>query len=354
MSDEPAAPADNQDEFAGIPATPRAKSPLVAVVVVALAAVLVWHLRSDIAYAVAGRRPADLGDARSLVARGVTLDDNHYVTIAGQAERRYALYVEPKGERARQTLFRLLGGGTRLFVMAVDTAERTDLGERWTGRLRRFDALPFAASLRSYYGRETHAVRYLSLDALKAELAAGGGALTDRTGAPITVGADEEVVVDVDYPGELKVWLSKDKYPSLGDARHELDRLKLAPSAGEETKDEYLFIVSLPEARKNEIVGALSGLEVAFQPRQERYTVKRGELLLDGDTLVVGQAARAAWPRIAAVGVPTPITIGPDAFVVLEGEAPGDYWWAPLVAALLVAFAIFNVWYLVRSLRRRA
>ena len=40
-----------------------------------LAGVLVWHLRADIGFALAGRTPHDLGDARSLAARGVTLSD---------------------------------------------------------------------------------------------------------------------------------------------------------------------------------------------------------------------------------------------------------------------------------------
>src|SRR5947209_3389485 len=82
------------------------------------------------------RAPADLGDARSLATRGAELDDNHYVTISGQAERRYALYVEPKGVRARQTIFRILGVPQGLFVVGVDAGDRVDLTERWSGRLR--------------------------------------------------------------------------------------------------------------------------------------------------------------------------------------------------------------------------
>src|SRR5207249_2404153 len=146
----------------------------------------------------------------------------------------------------------------RLFVRAEDATGRVDLAERWTGRLRRFDAVPYAASLRQYYATETQVTRYLQLDALKAALAGGGDALRDRMGEPVVVAADAPVVVDVDYPGELKVWLSKDKLPSLPDARHELERMQLAPGAGDETKDEFVFTLPMPEARKNEIVAKLS------------------------------------------------------------------------------------------------
>jgi hypothetical protein len=355
MSDEPSAPPTNDsggdDDLASLAPAPRGKNPLVAAAVVALAAVIGWHLVDDARYAFASRTPTDLGDARSLAARGAALADNHYVTIAGQAERRYALYLEPKGVRARQTIFRVLGVAQGLFVVGADSGERSDLSERWTGRLRHFDAMSYAGSLRHYYATETEVTRYLALDALKAALLSGAADLRDRMGQPLGVASDQKVVVDVVYPGELKVYLSKDKLPSLADARHELDRLGLTPSAGEETKDEFVFIVPMPDARKNEIIGKLSDKEMAFQPHEERFSVTRGELRLDGDTLQIGARAKAPWAQVKAVGVPAPVTIGSDAFMLLEGDAPAQYWWAPLLLALLVAFAAFNVWYLVRAIR---
>jgi hypothetical protein len=353
MPDEPSAPppADGDDDLASLAPAPRGKNPLVAAAVIALAVVIGWHLRDDARYAFAPRTPADLGDARSLATRGGALEDNRYVTVSGQAERRYALYLEPKGVRARQTVFRILGVSQGLFVVAADSGDRVDLTERWTGRLRHFDAMSYAPSLRKYYGTETEVTRYVALDALKAALTGGSGELRDRMGATLTVRPNDNVVVDVTYPGELKVYLSKDKLPSLADARHELDRLGLSPSPGEETKDEFVFIVPMPDARKDEIISKLSDKEMAFQPHEERFTVTRAELKLDGDTLQIGARTKAPWAQVKAVGVPAPVEIGPDAFVLLEGEAPAQYWWAPLLLALLVAFAAFNVWYLVRAIR---
>jgi hypothetical protein len=359
MSDEPSSPPTNDsggdDDLASLAPAPRGKNPLVAAAVVALAAVIGWHLVDDARYAFASRTPTDLGDARSLAARGAALADNHYVTIAGQAERRYALYLEPKGVRARQTIFRVLGVAPGLFVVGADSGERSDLSERWTGRLRHFDAMSYAGSLRHYYATETEVTRYLALDALKAALLSGAADLRDRMGQPLGVASDQKVVVDVVYPGELKVYLSKDKLPSLADARHELDRLGLTPSAGEETKDEFVFIVPMPDARKNEIIGKLSDKEMAFQPHEERLTVPFSRLreAYKGDELVFNcdEPLKLRWAQVKAVGVPAPVTIGSDAFMLLEGDAPAQYWWAPLLLALLVAFAAFNVWYLVRAIR---
>jgi hypothetical protein len=352
MPDEPSAPgARDDDEFAAIPAPSRGKNPLVAAIVIVLAAVLGWHLRADVRYAFGGRQPGDLGDARSFKSRGVALEDNRFVSVTGQAERRYALWVEPKGERSRETIFRLLGAGTRLFVRAGDSTGRADLAERWSGRLRRFDAVPYAESLRKYYAA-TEVVRYLALDELKTSLEGGAaGELHDRMGEPVAVAPSQPLVLDIDYPGQLKVYLSKDKFPSLADAHHELARMQLSPSPGEETKDEFVFVIAMSDARKNEIVEKLSAKEFTFQPREERYRINRSELALAGGELTIGTRAKAPWDNVKAVGVPAPLTIGHDAFILVEGETPSQYWWAPLLVALLIAFAAFNLWYLVRALR---
>src|SRR6185503_12622327 len=48
-----------------------------------------------------------------------------------------ALSIEPRGQRDRETFFRLLGSDSRIFVRAADTSQRAGLGQSWTGRLRR-------------------------------------------------------------------------------------------------------------------------------------------------------------------------------------------------------------------------
>lgn len=353
MSDETTATAD-ADEFGALPTATRPKSPLLALAVVALAAIVCWHLRRDVAYAFVAKTAVDLGDARTLTARGATLEDNRFVTVAGQAERRYALYLEPHGTDARQSFFRLFGTGTRLFVRANDNMGRADVTERWTGRLRRFDELPFAQSLRDYYAKETEVTRYLALDSLKATLSGGAGELVDRVGAPLSLPPDAQLVVDVAHPGQLQVWLSKDKYPTLTDAHHELERMQLAPSPGTDEKDEFSFIVPMPDAKKNEIIGKLSDANFQFQPYRQRLTTTRGQLKLEGDELAIDAQHHVPWADVEAVGLPAPIEIGSDAFVLTEGDSPAAYWWAPLLCALLVAFAAFNLWYLLRALRAPA
>jgi hypothetical protein len=352
MADEQAPPdAPAEDEFAGISARPRRRSPVMALTVIGLAALLCWHLRADLRYAFSSRTPDDLGDVRSLAARGVALEDNHYVTVGGQAERRWALYLDPKGSSARESFFRLLGSRSRVFVHAGDAAGRANLSERWSGRLRRFDALPYADSLRDYYAHKTSATRALALDSLRAHLSGGPTELHDRAGETIRMGADEPVTLDVAFPGELKVFLGRDRFPSPADAEHELARLGLSAQAVGEDKDEFRFVVAMPEARKNEIIDKLSSKELAFQPRLEHFSAPLGELKLTGTTLQIPNGPAVEWARVQTANVSSPIVVPADAFVLVEGEAPGRFMWVPLLMAVLVAFAVFNLWYLARARR---
>ena len=88
--------------------------------------------------------------------------------------------------------------------------------------------------------------------------------------------------------------------------------------------------------------------------RGQRLTTTREQLKLDGETLIVGAEGRVPWADVEAVGLPAPVEIDANAFVLTEGDSPAAYWWAPLLCALLVAFALFNLWYLLRALRAPA
>jgi hypothetical protein len=353
----PGEPGGGGDEFAGIEPAPRRRSPIAALVVVALAALLTWHLRADLRYALSSRAAAELGDARSLAERTVTLDDNRYVTLHGQPDRRNALFIEPRGEKTRQAFFRLLGTGTRVLVRAADTAGRADLKDEWTGRLRRFDTLPWAPSLRGYYADKVQAMRYLAPETLKAAVAKGaGGALRDRAGEPIELTAATPISVDVSFPEHLVVTMPAEKFPTDADARHELERMGLSvvpqPTATKKEDGQELFelLIKAPLAERNKILAKLEEKAIPFAAYEDRWSARLAELKDGGDTLSVGERA-VPWAQVRSAGVEAPIAIADDAFVLTEGEAPGGYWWAPALVLVLLGFAAFNVWYLLRARR---
>jgi hypothetical protein len=356
-SEPPVASADaSDDEFAGIePRRPR-KSPVMAAVVIALSAVVSFHLRSDLDFAFSPRVPEELGDARALAGRGGALPDNRLVSVSGVPDRVNQLSIEPRGERTREGLFRLRGAPAPvLFVRAADTARRLDLADRWTGRLRRLSELPYAASLGEYFAKETHATRSLDLVTLKRALAEHSG-FRDRTGEPVALPLDTLLSIEAVRSGELVVRLSKEKFPTLEDARHEIVQLGLSPikeAAPESNGDEDTFglVLAFSEASRDALAEKLDQHGLTFAAHEQRWATFRLRDLRDEGTVLAFGSEKLAWPDVKAISWDAPITVGPDAWVITEGEAPPAFWWAPVTVALLTAFALFNLWYLLRARR---
>ena len=60
------------------------------------------------------------------------------------------------------------------------------------------------------------------------------------------------------------------------------------------------------------------------------------------------------WEQVQAVQVSEPLTVPADAWIVIDGESPRSAVWTLPVSALLLLFMAFNIWYLLRSLRKPA
>lgn len=373
MPDEPSAPTpnggapipfpdgsgepDDGDEFARIPPPPLRRSPLVALAVLAVGAVLLAHLAPDTRYALRSETPIELGEARRIAF--ARLQDNTFVAVSGLPDYRNALLFEPKGDNYRRAFYRLLGTGDRLLVRADETATRHDLGERTVGRLRRFEALPWADQVRDYYAKQVKASRELDVQALRRALVAKqqNPSVTDRAGEPVVLRSSNELTVVARAPGAVLAILSKDKFPVEEDARHELSRLLGRPvAAGADAKEGYVYHVDAgadPRAR-DALLEKLERAGIAF--RADRPTFRARFDALGGDDgalLLDGGRTRIPWSDVESVQLAAPVEIPADAWIVVENERPHDFAWAPPLVALLVLFMAFNGWLLTRSLGGR-
>jgi hypothetical protein len=343
---------NDHDEFAGIEPAPPPRSKVLPLVIIGLSLVTGWSLRGEVRYALSPRTAVSL---ESLRGAGETPTER-YVRVHGVPDRRNSLFIEARGQKTRETFFRLLDADPPVFVRALDTAGRTDLDATWTGRLRRFKDAPYAPSLREYFAHGAEIDRNVEPASFRAAVTTGGTEVRDRIGRSVMLPPERVVEIEA-RPTEYALELGRDKFPKQDDAQHELERIvapfgiqvhPLAP-----TPEVFRFGTPMLEQylpRRNTLFAALEKAEVDIAPAIPRYSAPRSAIRLDGETLVVGDA-KLAWTDVRGISFREPQRVEEDGLVLTEGESPAGLLWAPLVAALMVLLAAFNAWYLLRPRR---
>jgi hypothetical protein len=392
------------------------RHPLVAVAVLLVGALLLYRMRADLAYALRPAEPIELGEAAEALKTGkLAAAAGGYVRVSGLPDRRNALAFDPKGSRIRTQVFRILGTGGASSRLLIATPGSGPAENRFTGRLRRFDEVHFADAVIDYF-KQTQVMRALDLSKLKA---LPPGPLpqplqtTDRAGESLQIGKDQELLIDVLFADDLRVLLSKDKFPAEADARREIERLNLPHGPGIETKDGFGYVLRLPPAGmdRQRVLAQIDALGIWLWHRIETYRVPLGALAATPAGLVLpgpdalpqpvryqlspvaepaapAPAAPAAtppggatptaapaapapagprlltpqkeqttvllWEQVQAVQLSEPLTVPADAWLIADGESPRSALWTLPVAALLLLFMAFNVWYLLRSLGKSA
>ena len=356
------------DEFADIP-NPRTRHPALAVAAALLALFLVVKMRSDLTFFLSSAQPADLGDARALMAnqRGPAVlaeGVNRVVRLRGTPDRESALQVDTKGSWTFTELFRLLGTQSRVFVHRRENPLPGFRAEAdvFEGRLVRFSDLPFEDAIRSYFANHVGATHFFKPEDLRRVVTAGVGAaasLPDLAGDTVTLGPNDILAFELVRPGEVEVGLPVGRF-----ANPELARSALVAKGAEVLRpgrsiaDRQTWIVAVTPATRDRLMNDLGAIDYQSDLRDVRETVKArlADVSADGAALAVrgGEgAADAAKPR-PLVGLDTIRTLGtvqipPDALLIVEAESPREHLSDAAIAVVLIAFASVNLVGLARS-----
>lgn len=337
----PSSESPAEDEFAGLSPAPPQRSPILALAMIGISAFTIFHLRHDLRYALTSKVPVALSTPVDTSVVG------HYASVSGIPGRRDSLYVESRGSAPRETLFRLLDVTPPLFVRANATIEHVNTSGTWKGRLERLSDVSWASSITDYYkSTPLKSTRALDLDSLKA-----GAQLRDRRGASVSFAPDTELTITY-KPSEYAIYLSRDKYPKKDDAQHELERILAQspttpkPTMGEDTSDAFLFFLPVEKTP-----AAQNALMALIAKASETSTPIDMELHSRVTKLPYNALKIENWDEVAEVRFDEPVTIGPDALVLTENDAPQTHTWTLYVALLLSFLAAFNVWYLARPRR---
>lgn len=332
-------------------ARPRLKVGIItAAGLVVLCAVFLFRLDPDRRFAGADAQPVAV-TAADVVAGKIGPEQLIAVTVEPVISQ--AIRVANAPGRLGLRIAPARGTGDRLWVAVPGDASQPPATAAHAGRLRKLDALPFATAARAYAADHPRPV-FASVAAVRAGLATGKVATV--AGDQIALTDATAVALDLVAPDAATIVASlQERLPDAATWLTALRSAGITPSgpaaaaAADTALGQIRFTVPASVAAttaKLEAAG-LWGARVEPVTRHEQTTwaaLRAGQpdLHVGGQVLAADQL----------IGLYVARAIPDDAYVVVAGELPDDYWYVvPITIALAVTLLVF-AWALVRAIRR--
>jgi hypothetical protein len=362
LPDGLAVPA-GQDEFAGIRSSSR-RHPVIALATAALACFLVFQIKDDVRYALSPSVVQELGDARAIgTAKLESLPLNRTVRLAGHADRESAVVLDTQGAWNFMQFFRLLGTNNRIFVRRAADPLPAELAAHdvFVGRLMRFSDLSFQAAIRRYFAGHVSATHFFAPAVVRTALAESSGGsrtITDLLGDRVPLAVNDELVIDVDRPDQIRVAFPRERFADQAAARAAVEQQggQVIEAPGEALDPKSLeLVVTFPPDRRDQALQALGEMDrrLRIRPAHATHKARVADLTAIADAIVAKTAGAEpqtfAIDQIQGIGTVAPVQIPDDALILFEGERPSEHVKTLIIAVLLLGFALANL----LALRRR-
>lgn len=368
-------------ELIDLPRHRRRRHPVISALVIALAGYLMVFNGSDFAYFFASSTPQDLGEVEAAITQAEKLRPNRYVSLRGAPDRKHALLIQGRIS-GYDSFFRLRGGQDRVFVQrhrTKRTSSRT-ISAVHTGRLVRFDSLPYHQAVRDYFVKNTSVAHDFDFASLRK--AKSGDKVADKSGLTLKLEQNKLFWVNVTYPDEWLIQFSKEIYPDRATAAKELEEFDVPFASDDEpSKMFWRFVVVTKGEEAKKLMGrfGIAKKNTGFLRRQVSYSAPYDQLRFEEDALVItakdetfpsrfvlrqeGEKKRLVPVKPSPVRIPkaavlyitasSKFQIPDDALVLVAGEVPKDKWLYLLLYLLLGAFVAFNAMALINRARGR-
>lgn len=316
---------------------------------VVLCAVFLWRLSPDRRFAGSGAPVA------------VRVDDAAAGRVA--TEQRISIAAEPlvasaiRATKAKGSFgYRLApvrGTHEALWLVVSGDGDDPPAQGNFVGRLRRLEDLPLADSARAYAAAHPRPVFATAADVRRGLVS---GTVQTVTGEAVQVADGDAVELDLLVAGSATIAASlNERLPDVRAWQAELAKAGVA-----------IALTGAPDARLGQVRFTVTGsvadvtkkLEAAkaFDARVEPVirhvqTTWRALRASPADALALGDA-RVPDAQVDLVGLYVLRAIPADAFAVVAGENPEEYWYVlPISIALAAIFLVF-AWALIRAVRR--
>jgi hypothetical protein len=306
------------------------------------------RLNPDRRFGSAGESPQKVAVADVLAGK---VDSDAYVSIEAEPLISHAI----RATNAKGTLgLRVVparGTGERLWLVVNGDGYDTPTLGAYTGRLRKLSDLPFAGAVGDYARAHPRPV-FAAASAVRAGLASGK--VQTVAGETVAVAANDKVAFDVIDPGVVRIiGALNDKYPNAAAWTAALAKAGITPTgAPQATTEQVTYEVAGSVSELTTKLQAASLWAARVDPVTRHYDTTWGALAGSSPAGFTVNGTTIPEAELDLVGLYVARGIPADAYALITGEKPGDFWYVLPIAIALAAIAVLFAWVLVRAVKR--
>jgi hypothetical protein len=317
-----------------------------------LCGLFLLRLGPDRRFAASGTEPAPVAVADVLAGK---VEIDKLVVLAAEPLVSHAIRATKAQRGVGLRVVPARGAGDRLWIVISGDGWDPPAMAGYVGRLRKLDDLAFADAVRDHALQHPRPV-FATAAAVRAGLGAATPTVTTVAGDQVTPANSDGVALDVLDPDASTIAASfNDRLPDIAAWRAALVKAGITPaSAG--TPDDALGQVRFAVAAS---VGATTArLETAglwaarVEPVTRHYQTTWGALRKSPPAGLDVGGSVLPDAQIELVGLYVAAGIPGDAYALVTGELPADYWYVPWITVALAVILLVFAWALVRAIRR--
>ncbi|HEU4731067.1 MAG TPA: hypothetical protein VFT22_24405 [Kofleriaceae bacterium] len=245
------------------------------------------------------------------------------------------------------------GTADRLWIAASGDGWDAAAVNGYTGRLRKLDDVAFGPVTRRY-AAEHPRLAFATAAAVRAGAATGN--VTTVSGDAVSLTDGDRVAADLALPTEATIVASfNDRLPDAAAWRAALDKAGLAPSATLSTDaalGQARFTVPASAETTTTRLEAAGLWAARVEPVTRHDETTWGALRKSSPAGLDLGGAAVPDAQVDLVGLYAIHRIPQDAYVLVTGEQPDDYWYVMPITIALAAILLVFAWALVRAIRR--
>jgi hypothetical protein len=317
--------------------------------IVALCVVFLVRLSPDRRFAASGAPvSASLADVLSGQA-----DLDRLVTVAAEPVVSHAIRATKAEGTQGLRVVPARNSGERLWIAVTGDAIAQATPAAYVGRLRKLDDLTFAGAVRAYAAAHPRPV-FATAAAMRAGFSAGTVATV--SGDSVAIADSDRIAIDVVDPNAATIAAAfHDRLPDVAAWSAALTAAGITATAAS-PPDTALglirFAVALPVTTTTTRLEAARLFAARVEPVTRHYGTTWAALRTSPPAGLDLGTATLPDAQLELLGVYVSRRIPADAYALVTGELPDDYWYvAPITVALAGLLLVF-AWALVRAIRR--